>query len=53
MEYIRIKEIDDNFKELASTELQALSKLWVNKKEQLKDSDEYNQFLKKCKENGR
>lgn len=47
MEYIRIKEIDDNFKELASTELQALSKLWVNKKEQLKDSDEYNQFLKK------
>ncbi|SFV87310.1 Huntingtin interacting protein HYPE homolog [hydrothermal vent metagenome] len=47
MEYIRIKKIDDNFKELASAELKALSELWGGKKEQLKDSDEYSQFLKK------
>ncbi|RUA07069.1 MAG: hypothetical protein DSY43_00645 [Gammaproteobacteria bacterium] len=47
MEYIRIKEINDDFKKLASPELEALSKLWISKKEQLKGSDEYSQFLKK------
>lgn len=47
MKYTSIKKIDNNFNKLASTELKALSDLWNGKKEQLKGSDEYNQFLKK------
>ena len=46
MEYTKIKEIT-NAQNLASSELKALSALWVSKKEQLKGSDEYSLFLKK------
>ncbi len=46
MEHTKIKEIT-NAEGLSSSELKALSKLWNGKKEQLRDSDEYNLFLKK------
>ncbi len=46
MKYIKIKEIT-NTENLASSELKALSELWGDKKEQLKNSAEYSLFLKK------
>ncbi|AYQ56779.1 Huntingtin interacting protein E-like protein [Bathymodiolus thermophilus thioautotrophic gill symbiont] len=46
MQYEKIKKIG-NTSESSSSELKALAKLWNGKKEQLKNSDEYSQFLKK------
>ncbi|CAC9623903.1 hypothetical protein [uncultured Gammaproteobacteria bacterium] len=46
MQYKEIKEIND-INQLTSLELKALSELWNNKKNQLKNSAEYGQFLKK------
>ncbi len=47
MEYTQITKITDAEKSYYSSELKALAELWISKKEQLKDSDEYNLFLKK------
>ena len=49
MNYIPIKELpsQDDIEILHSVELESLSKLWIEKKSELEESGEYQQFIKK------
>lgn len=48
----RIATPNESINKLQSAELDALSKLWIEKKGELENSGEYQQFIKKCRENG-